>query len=102
MDTPSDLAKRIRKEDGKLYTAGAVINWENETNVPPIPVINQLISILPLSAEELLRAMGVQLNPPEAQLLPPRLVEILRRRTPERLAGLIVFLGDQDQGRGQR
>lgn len=50
---------------------------ESEETEPSVEQINALVAALPLSAEELLRAMGVTLNTPAAAKLPRDVVNDL-------------------------
>lgn len=68
---PDQLAERI----GQSVTT--VRRLENEVTEPSVRQINALVSALPLSAEELLRGMGISLNPPAASRLPQKLVKDL-------------------------
>lgn len=67
----ADLAERI----GKSVTT--VRRLEAEETEPSVEQINALVAALPISAEEILRAMGVNLSLPLAAKLPRRLVELL-------------------------
>lgn len=69
-------------------SASTIRRIEAEESEPSVAQINVLVSVLPLSAEALLKAMGVHLNPPEAAKLPPRLVEAALQLTPARLVQL--------------
>lgn len=79
MEIP-DLAQRIGR------SASTIRRIENEETEPSVHQINALVSVLPLSAEELLRSMGVALNPPAASRLPRELVADLLALDPEGLA----------------
>lgn len=61
--------------------------------IPDVDLINQLIDVLPLSAEELLLAMGVRLQTRDVDRLPRRLIDALLALEPERLDALAVLLG---------
>jgi transcriptional regulator with XRE-family HTH domain len=68
-------------------TKNVVYRWEAEESKPNLNQINKMVSLLPLSAETLLRAMDVELNPPEAMTIPNRLVKdiLVCMRDPEAL-----------------
>lgn len=67
----ADLAERI----GKSVTT--VRRLESEETEPGVEHINALVAALPISAETLLQAMGVNLSLPIAARIPRRLVELL-------------------------
>jgi transcriptional regulator with XRE-family HTH domain len=102
--TPEQLAERLgRKSKSVVYRI------EAEDQEPSVEQINAIVSTLPLSAEELLRAMGVLLNPPAAARLPRGLVDSILALPPEewphleRLARGLAGLREQEaqQWRGQ-
>lgn len=64
---PDDLATRLGKRSKSI-----VYRLENEDQEPDVATINALVAALPLSAEELLRAMGVSLNPPATEKPPEK------------------------------
>lgn len=78
---PEDLAERIGQ------SPATVRRLESEFTEPSVKQINALVTALPLSAEELLRNMGVSLNPPAATRLPREMVADLLELTPD---GLVV------------
>lgn len=84
--SPEELAKRLGRDKTIVY------RLEREEQLPSIKHINALVAALPLSAEQLLRACGVHLNPPEATKLPKRLVDLLLPLGPEGWEDLIGFL----------
>ncbi len=61
--------------------------------MPSVAQVNTLVRELPISAEELLRAMGYRFNPPAAARLPRRLIDLLLLLPPERIESLIELLG---------
>lgn len=65
---------------------------ESGEGEPSVSQINVLVSVLPLSAEQLLREMGVRLTPPAAARLPRRLVQALLAMPPQRLTALTELL----------
>lgn len=75
--TVEQLAERINRKPS------TVRRLESEETEPSVEQINALVAALPLSAEVLLRDMGVHLNPPGATRLPPGLVDALLRLGPE-------------------
>lgn len=75
-----DLAQRIGQSAGtvrRLEENEAVLKWVDQ--------VNALVRALPVSAEELLIAAGVQMNVPAATKLPKTLVDILLKLDPEAL-----------------
>lgn len=83
---PDELAERLGKGRTIVY------RLETEQQEPTADQINVLTATLPLSAEALLRAMGVNLHPPAASRLPSRLVTGLLAMSPEDLDALTVLV----------
>jgi transcriptional regulator with XRE-family HTH domain len=91
--TVEQLAERLGR------APSTVRRIEAESVEPSVAQINILVAALPLSAEGLLRAMGVHLTPPAAARLPRRLVQALLAMPPQRLAALTELVdptGDSD------
>ncbi len=88
---PDDLAARLGKGRTIVY------RLENEQQEPTAEQINVLTAVLPISAETLLRAMGVNLAPPAVSKLPAPLVNKLLALSPERLQALTVMLPDPER-----
>lgn len=84
-DVPQ-LAERIGQSDT------TVRRLEAEETEPSVKQINALVAALPISAEALLKAMGVNLSLPLAAKLPRRLVELLAESPPENHQALIVLI----------
>lgn len=85
--TQQELAERIGS------SASTVSNLEREQHPPTVPdQVNVLASALPLSVEELLRAMGVNIVPVAAARLPRELVTSLLALSPDRQAALLAFV----------
>ncbi len=61
-----ELAKKLKRRSGSF-----VYRLENEEQEPDTEIINALVSLFPISAEQLLLAMGVHLIPPEVALQVP-------------------------------
>jgi len=78
MEIP-ELASRI----GQSITT--VRRLESEAVEPSVAQVNALTAALPISAEQLLLAMGVHLNPPAAAKLPRQIVEALLPLGPDDL-----------------
>lgn len=84
-------------------SVSTVRRWEDGEDKPSIDSINTLVSILPLSAEELVLAMGLNLNPPPIARLPRALVDALVRLGPAdqrqvlRIARGLAALPDEPQ-----
>lgn len=93
--TQVEMAERLG------VSAATVSNWENEKFTPPISAINQLTALLPVSAEVLLRRLGVTLSAPSAAKLPAQLVSKLLAMPPAQLAALTEFLPGEP-GSGNR
>ncbi len=85
--TPDQLGERMGR------TKGIVYRLEAEEQQPTVEQINVLVSTLRLSAEELLRAMGVNLTPPAAAKLPRPLIELLLLMTPQQHQALLDAFG---------
>ena len=75
---PADLAARLG-----LRSRASVYAIEKGEQMPSLKQITLLVSALPISAEELLRACGVPLNPPAAAKLPRDLVDVLLQLGPD-------------------
>lgn len=84
--TPEDLAARLGRTKSTIYRI------EDEETEPSVEQINALVSALPISAEELLRRMGVNLNPPTATLLPRQLVLDLLAMNPEEIDAVALLV----------
>ena len=70
-----------------------VSRWENGVLTPQVPdQVNALCAALPISIEELLRAMGVNIVPSAAARLPRELVTSLLALSPERQAALLTLV----------
>lgn len=92
--TPEELARRLGKRSKTI-----VYKLESEQQEPTADQVNALAAALPLSVEQLLKAMGVALTPPAAARLPRRLVQALLAMPPQRLAALTELVdpaGDPD------
>jgi len=96
--TPVELAERLGR------TKGIVYRLESEEQEPDVATINKLISILGISAEQLLVALGVHLNPTAAALLPKQLVERWPSLHPDDqrliLGTVLRLTGGTDRGQG--
>lgn len=99
--SPDELAQRLGRGKSVVY------RLESEEQEPSVAQINALVAALPISAEELLRAMGVALNVPAASKLPKTLVDVLTQlepeyqRTVEATAQGQLLLQRSRQGKGQ-
>lgn len=75
-----------REELGKRLgrSASTIQRFELESGGPPNrEQVNALVAALPLTAEELLSAMGYHMNPPAAlRVIPRQLVDLLMAMTP--------------------
>lgn len=69
-----------------------VSRMEGGKKRPTLDQVNALVAALPLSAEELLRSMGVHLNSPAASKLPKGLVDRLLPLGPDKWQSLIDLL----------
>lgn len=78
--SPEQLAERLGRSSKSI-----VYRLEAEEQEPSADDINVLTSALPMSAEELLRAMGVFLTAPAAAKLPRSLTDLLVQLGPEYL-----------------
>lgn len=78
-----------------------VYRLETEQQEPSAEQINILTTVLPMTAEELLRAMGVTVFLPQAAKLPAQLVSKLLAMPPAQLAALTEFLPGEP-GSGNR
>lgn len=94
--SPEELAGRLNRRSKSI-----VYRLESEEQEPDAEMINMLVASLPLSAEELLKAMGVNLSQPLAARLPRQLVEALVELTPEQHQTLLE-LARWTKGGGQR
>ncbi len=90
---PKELAKAIGQ------SASTYRRLESEETEPSVEQINALVSNLPLSAEELLTAMGLRLSLPVISKVPYQLAERIARMSREQQEGLIRFLADYDANR---
>ncbi len=81
--TRPQLAKKIGQ------TTSTIARLENEETWPSVAQINALVVSLPLTAERLLRAMGVMLTVEDAAKVAPRLIELAAQMTLEQQAVLI-------------
>lgn len=88
---PDDLAARLGKGRTIVY------RLESEQQEPTAEQINVLTATLPISAEALLRAMGVNLHPPATAKLPAQLVNKLLALSPERLHALTELLPEPER-----
>lgn len=92
----TDLAKRIGR------SAATVQRIEEEKTEPSVEQINRLVAALPLSVEDILAAMGVNIVPTDAARLPRRLVETVLQLDPEHLRALEfqarALLAHQERG----
>lgn len=75
-------------------SASTIRRLESGGTEPSVEQINALVAALPISAEELLSAMGVHLSLPLAARLPRQLVDLLGDLTPEQHETLIRLLRD--------
>ena len=86
--TPEELADRLG------YRSKSIIyRLESEEQEPDVALVNGLVANLPISAEALLRALGVHLSLPLAARVPRPLVEFLGAATIEQQQALMLFLG---------
>lgn len=67
--TPEELARRLGYK-----TKTVVYRLEAEQQEPTADLINRLVRVLPITLEDLLTAMGIEIRLPEAAKLPPALV----------------------------
>lgn len=99
---PADLAARLG-----LKSRASIYAMESGQQMPSVKQINALVSVLPLSAEELLRAMGVNLIAPAASKIPKTLVDVLIQLEPEYqrhvevAAQSVLLLQQSRQGRAK-
>lgn len=84
--TVEQLAERLGR------SVSTIRRLENERTEPSVEQINALVAALPISTEELLRAMGVHLSPPAAARLPRDLIEALLEMSPEQHRALLDFV----------
>lgn len=92
--SPEELARKLHRRKSIVY------RLENEEQEPTADQINILVRELAISAEDLMLSMGVAFNPPEARLLPKRLVDLLMPVGPEGWRDLIGFL-ERNRAAGQ-
>ena len=86
MHSRDELAARIGQ------SAGTVRSLEEELHqLRWVEQVNALVSALPLSAEELLMAMGVNLSVPAAGRIPRQLLEDLAALPPDQLAAIATL-----------
>jgi len=82
--TPEQLAHRLgRKSKSFVY------RLEDETQEPDSETINMLVSVLPMSTEELLRGLGIWLPATAASKIPTRLLELLAAMSPEQQQAIL-------------
>lgn len=86
--TPEELADRLG-----YRSKSVVYRLESEGQEPDVALVNGLVANLPISAEALLRAMGVHLSLPLAARVPRPLAEFLGSATMEQQQALMLFLG---------
>lgn len=91
----ADLADKIGQSDT------TVRRLESEAIEPSVAQVNALVTALPISAEELLRAMGVHLSLPIAARIPRRLAELLADQPDENQQALIALIEGLSRGKGQ-
>lgn len=75
-------------------TKGVVLNMESEATLPTLKQVNGLVAVLPLSAEDLLRAMGYHLSPHRYGRIPKQLLDLLAQLSPDQHQNLIRLLTD--------
>lgn len=80
------LAERLNRTP---TTVRRILAEETE---PSVEQINALVAALPISAEELLRAMGVNLTLPAAARLPRQLVDALAKLTPDQQQVILTLV----------
>ena len=86
MNSREDLAERIGQ------SVGTVRALEEELHrLKWVDQVNALVAALPLSAEELLIAMGVNLSAPAAGRLPRQLLEDLAALPPDQVAAIALL-----------
>lgn len=79
--TQLELAERMNASTGKIS------RWENDSrHKPGIDDINRLSTLLPISADVLIQALGINLSPPAASRLPRELLEDLLALDPGSLS----------------
>lgn len=86
--TQLQLAKKLRVSESTIS------HWESGT-LPTLEHMNDLVTALGLSADELVAARGVRLTPIEAADLPLELIDALltiKRKDPQALDDLIPFV----------
>lgn len=93
--SPADLADRIGQSPATVY------RLEAEETEPSVDQVNRLVANLPISAEELVAAMGVNLNAPSALRLPKQLLDGLQQLNEDNLL-LVMDLVDSLAGRPSR
>src|SRR5690606_6817509 len=84
--SPEELAERMNRKKSLIY------RLESEAQEPDAQYINDLVAILPLSADELCRQIGIKLNSPRAAKLPNQLVDLLIDMSPRQWQTVIDFL----------
>ena len=94
--------KRLARDIGQ--SVSTVRRLESEETEPDVEQINALVSSLPLSAEDLLVAMGLKLTLPLAARIPYQLAELLAAMPVEGQEGMTRFLRElaSRTERGQR
>lgn len=91
--TPEQFAEKMGR-DSKSYT----YRLEAEDQEPTIDDVILMVSILPLTAAELLQPLGLRLSPSSAEKIPPVLLDLLAEMTPEQHQGLIGFVTGLPRG----
>lgn len=91
-----ELAERLDR------SVSTVRRMESEGVEPSVAQVNILVATLPLSAEQLLRAMGVQFTPSAVSRLPQELVRALLEATPEQLAAVSMLIAPQSARSSRR
>jgi len=92
----NQLAERIARKPS------TVRRLESEETEPSVEQINALVAALPISAEELLRLMGVSLTLPAAARLPKALVDELAGLTPEQQHLVLSLVRQLPKAQGRR
>jgi transcriptional regulator with XRE-family HTH domain len=92
----NQLADRIARKPS------TVRRLEAEETEPSVEQINALVAALPISAEELLRLMGVSLTLPAAARLPKALVDELVALSPAQQQVILALVRELPKGPGRR
>jgi transcriptional regulator with XRE-family HTH domain len=87
-----------------LGVSGSTVSrWENEEGNPPqLEHLNRIAAELNVSVEMVLRLAGIQINPPAAQQLPPRLVSLLLSLGPQGWDAMVKFLEEAARSGARR